>query len=123
MIKYLTYYYKAGTTPFRSLSTLPETEAIQIMKELYVDDAIWGRFNNPVWYIRARGNRTVVTARIYIKRRRPQEKYPIYMVVGRCDLLEKAVPDEQLAKIQIPISCFKEEDVSFTYITVCFHIN
>ena len=41
MIKYLTYYYKAGTIPFRSLSALQETEAIQIMKELYVDDAIW----------------------------------------------------------------------------------
>lgn len=44
MIKYLTHYYKAGTTPFRSLSVLPEKEAIKIMKELYVDNSIFSVF-------------------------------------------------------------------------------
>lgn len=121
MIKYLTYYYKAGTIPFRSLSALQEMEAIQIMKELYVDDAIWGRFSNPVWYIRARKEiEEWLRQEFILKGGCPQEKYPIYMVVGRCELLEKVVPDEQLAKIQIPISCFKEEDVSFTYIDSMF---
>ncbi len=54
MIKHLTYYYGAQTIPFRSLSALPDEEAIKIMNELYVDDQVWGCFKNPDWYIKAR---------------------------------------------------------------------
>lgn len=34
MIDYLTYYYRRGTEPFRSLSALSDEEAIEIMAEL-----------------------------------------------------------------------------------------
>lgn len=121
MIKYLTYYYGAQTIPFRSLSALPDEEAIKIMNELYVDDPVWGRFKNPAWYIQARRQIEQWLRHEFIsKGGRPQEDYPIYMVVGACDMLENAAPDGQLAKIQVPISYFKEEDVSFTYIDSMF---
>ncbi len=121
MIKHLTYYYNAQTVLFRSLSALPEAEAIQIMRELYVDDAIWGRFKNPVWYIQARKQIEKWLRQEFIaKGGRPQDDYPIYMVVGACEMLEKAAPEGQLAKIQIPLSNFKEEDISFTYIDSMF---
>ena len=121
MIEYLTHYYNAGTTPFRSLSVLTEVEAIQIMEELYVDNAIWGRFENPAWYLQARKETELWLRKEFISKGGcPQEEYPIYMILGSCDLLEKNVPEEQIAKVQIPISEFKEEDVSFTYIDSMF---
>src|SRR5690554_3870772 len=98
MIKYLTHYYNAKTIPFRSLSALPEAEAIQIMEELYVDDAIWGRFKDPAWYIRARRETELWLRQEFIlKGGRPEEEYPIYMIIGTCDQLEKAIPYGQLA--------------------------
>lgn len=121
MIEYLTHYYKTGTAPFRSLSALPEAEAIKIMKELYTDDAVWGRFRDPVWYIRARKETESWVRKEFIsKGGRPQEEYPIYMIIGSCDMLEKNNPYEQLSKIQIPISNFTEKDVSFTFIDSMF---
>jgi hypothetical protein len=121
MIKYLTHYYKAGTPPFRSLSALPEAEAIRIMKELYVDNPIWGRFRDPVWYLRARKETEAwVRKEFMAKGGRPQEEYPLYMIVESCASLENNTAGERLDKIQIPISYFREEDVSFTFIDSMF---
>jgi len=121
MIEYLTHYYNAGTTPFRSLSALPEEEAMEIMKKLYVDDAMWGRFKNPAWYLRQRRDTELWLRKEFISKGGcPQGEYPIYMIVGSCEMLEKNTCTETLGKIQIPISFFKEEDVSFTYIDSMF---
>jgi hypothetical protein len=121
MIEYLTYYYSAGTVPFRSLSALPEKEAIQIMKELYTDDAVWGRFKDAFQYLRERREIEQWLRQEFIKKGgRPQKKYPIYMVMGTCEKLENYVPAEKLCKIQIPISQFKEEDISFTFMDSMF---
>ncbi len=54
MIDYLTYYYKRGTEPFRSLSALSDTEAIQIMESLCDDTPFGARFKNPAQYMRDR---------------------------------------------------------------------
>lgn len=117
MIEYLTHYYNTGTVPFRSLSELPEKKAIQVMKELYVDDAVWGRFKEPSRYLRERKETELWVRKEFIsKGGHPQEEYPIYMIMGTCDMLQKYTPVEKLSKIQIPISDFKEEDVSFTFI-------
>lgn len=121
MIEYLTHYYNAGTTPFRSLSALPESEAIQIMNELYIDDAMWGRFKNPARYFRERKETEFWLRTEFIaKGGCPQEEYPIYLIIGSCDMLEKNAPESQLAKIQIPITYFGEKDVSFTFIDSMF---
>lgn len=117
MIEYLSYYYNAGTTPFQSLSALPEMEAIQLMKELYVDDAVWGRFKNPALYLQERKKTELWLRKEFIlKGGCPQEEYPSYLMMGSCDMLEEYTTDVKLVKIQIPISDFKEEDISFTFI-------
>jgi hypothetical protein len=54
MVDYLTYYYKSGTEPFRSLSALPDEEAIKIMEELCDDTPFGARFKDPVQYMRNR---------------------------------------------------------------------
>ncbi len=121
MVEYLTHYYNAETTPFRSLSALAETEAIQIMKELYVNNAMWGRFKDPARYLRERKETELWLRKEFIlKGGCPKEEYPIYMIIGVCDSIEKNMSDEKLAKIQIPILNFKEEDVSFTFIDSMF---
>lgn len=124
MIEYLTHYYNAGTTPFRSLSALPEMEALQIMEKMYEDNPMWGRFKNPAWYFQARKETELWLRKQFISKGGcPQEEYPIYMIIGSCDLLEKNMPDKKLGKIQIPISKFKEVDVSFTYIDSMFSLS
>ena len=120
MIKYLTHYYRAGTTPFRSLSALPEAEAIRIMKELYVDNPIWGRFGSGLVFAGEKETEAWVRKEFMAKGGRPQEEYPVYMIVESCESLEKNTAGERLEKIQIPISYFKEEDVSFTFIDSMF---
>lgn len=120
-MEFLTHYYKAGTTPFRSLSALSEAEAIQIMKSLYVDDAVWGRFNKPTQYLQQRKKTELWLRQEFIlKGGCPKEIYPIYMVLGVCDLLERNMEDAKAAKIQIPLSEFKEDDLSFTFLDSMF---
>jgi hypothetical protein len=121
MIEYLTHFYNAGTVPFRSLSALPEEKAIQIMKELYVDDAVWGRFKDPYRYLRERKEtESWVRKEFILKGGHPQKEYPIYMIMGTCEMLEKYMQNKNLCKTQIPISDFKEDDVSFTFIDSMF---
>ncbi|EOD00233.1 hypothetical protein [Caldisalinibacter kiritimatiensis] len=121
MIKYLTHYYRDGTTPFKSLSALPEKEAIKKMKKLYVDDAMWGRFKDPVWYLRQRKKTELwLREQFILKGGLPKENYPIYAVLGKCEKIEQNMEEQKLAKIQIPLSAFKKEDISFTYIDSMF---
>lgn len=121
MIKYLTHYYKSGTIPFKSLSAMPETEAIKKMNELYVDNALWGRFKDPTWYLRERKKTELWLKEQFIfKGGSPQEDYPIYMVLGKCEQIERNMEEENIAKIRIPLTHFKEEEISFTYIDSMF---
>lgn len=84
---------------------------------MYVDNAIWGRFKNPEWYIRERKEIEVWLRKEFIaKGGIPEENHPIYMVLGKCEELEEIMEEERLAKIVIPISDFREGDLSFTYI-------
>jgi hypothetical protein len=54
MVDFLTYYYLKGTPPFRSLSALPDSEAIELMEALYVKFAgsiLFERFKDPAQYL------------------------------------------------------------------------
>lgn len=117
MIDYLTYYYKLGTEPFRSLSALSDEEAIKIMQELY-DDTVFGeRFQNPIQYLRnRRETEKWVRNEFKIKGGRPQEAYSIPMVLGTSRWMVENSPDPSMhGEIRIPLSVFTEHDVSFTY--------
>jgi hypothetical protein len=116
VIDYLTHYYAAGTEPFRSLSALPDAEALRLMASLYVEGAvIWQRFRDPAAYLRnRRATEEWVRSEFLAKGGRPCQTYPIYMVLGSSGWISR-YGDENTAMMRIPISAFAESDVSFTY--------
>jgi hypothetical protein len=116
----LTHYYRKGTEPFRSLSALPDADALRIMEDLYVEGSvIWERFKDPCEYLQARRQTERWLRSEFIARGgAPQDDYPIYMVVGRPKWIERMADAATLAttaEIQIPLSIFRESDISFTY--------
>jgi hypothetical protein len=116
LIDFLTYYYKLGTEPFRSLSALPDEQAISIMQELCDESLFGARFKDPVQYLRNR-RRTEqwVREEFIAKGGRPREAYPIPMVLGTSKWLVKHAPKPGVhGEIRIPLSVFAEHDVSFT---------
>ncbi len=117
MIDYLTYYYKRGTEPFRSLSALTDEDAILIMQTLCDDTPYGARFKDPVVYMRdRRQTERWVREQFIAKGGRPREMYPIPMVLGSSKWMVKISPDPELhGEIRIPLSVFTEADVSFTY--------
>jgi len=117
LVDYLTHYYIKGTPPFRSLSTLPDDEALKLMTALYEETAFGARFKDPLRYLHNR-QRTErwVRAEFITKGGQPQEPYPIYMVLGSSPWLVKAAPNTpHHGEIRIPLAVFEEGDVSFTY--------
>ncbi|GAK56289.1 hypothetical protein U27_03251 [Candidatus Vecturithrix granuli] len=117
MIDYLTYYYKRGTEPFRSLSALSDEEATKIMGELCDDTPFGIRFKDPVQYMRNRRQAEQwVREKFIAKGGQPRYAYPIPMVLGASEWMVKNSPDPGAhGEIRIPLSVFTEYDVSFTY--------
>ena len=120
MIDYLLHLYKSGTEPFRTLSSLPEDAAIQIMQDLYMEGAIfWERFRQPAQYLRLRKQIEQSIRQAFIdKGGTPREVYPIYMALGRTKWMQNEVDAPTLAttaEIQVPLCLFGERDLSFTY--------
>jgi hypothetical protein len=120
MIDHLIHFYRSGTEPFRTLSMLPEENAIQIMQGLYVEGAVfWERFKDPAQYLQMRKRIEGHVRQAFIaKGGAPPESYPIYMVLGRSKWLRNDLDAATLsttAQVEVPISLFQESDVSFTY--------
>lgn len=121
MIDHLTYYYTRGTPPFRSLSALPPDEAIKIMQDLYIkneESILFERFREPQQYLeRRRQTEQWVREQFIAKGGRPQEAYPISMVLGNSRWVEKHAPGalDTQSDMRIPLSILNEEEVSFTY--------
>lgn len=116
-IDYLTYYYQLGTEPFRSLSALPDSQAIKIMRALCDDTPYGARFKDPARYLRDR-RRTErwVREEFAAKGGRPRESYPIPMVLGSSPWMALQAPDPAAhGEIRLPLSIFTECDLSFTY--------
>ncbi len=117
MVDYLTHYYIKGTPPFRSLSTLPDDEALQLMTALCDETPFGERFKDPLQYLHHRqSTERWVRAEFIAKGGQPQEPYPIYMALGSSPWLVKAAPHTPLhGELRIPLAVFQEGDVSFTY--------
>jgi hypothetical protein len=117
MIDFLTYYYRRGTEPFRSLSALPDEEAIRIMEHLCDNTPFGSRFKDPVQYMHIRRQTEQWVREEFIaKGGRPRELYPIPMVLGASKWMVKISPDPAAhGEIRIPLTVFTEFDVSFTY--------
>jgi hypothetical protein len=116
MIDYLVHYYKLRCGPFRSISLLPDAEAIQIMREL-CDDTIYGeRFKDPEGYLHNRRQTELWTRSAFIaKGGTPYETCPVYMTLGRSPWIENGGQRGDPSPIVVPLSVFDEGDVSFTY--------
>ena len=120
MKNYLTYYYTKGTEPFRSLSALPDDEAIRVMEALYEefhDSILFERFKNPVGYLKERRNTEYwVREAFMMKGGTPQAVYPISMVLGESAWITRHAPDPaRHGELRIPLAIFQESDVSFTF--------
>ena len=120
MIDYLTHYYRIGTEPFRSLSGLPDDEAIQIMKALYgryKENILFERFKAPAQYLHDRRETEGWVRSAFIEKGgRPQDAYPISMVLGSSKWIEDNAPSlDTHGKIHVHLSALSEADVSFTF--------
>jgi hypothetical protein len=117
MADYLTHYYLNETGPFQSLSALSDEKAIKIMEALCDDTPFGERFKYPVRYLRNRRETERWVREGFIARGgKPQESYPIPMVLGSSKwMMENAPNRDGSAEIRIPLTVFTEYDVSFTY--------
>lgn len=116
MIDYLTHYYQKGTPPFRSLSALPDDEAIALMEALYDETVLFMRFKDPAGYLRARRQTEQWVREEFIaKGGRPEASYPVYMVLGSSPWIVRHADPATHGEIRIPLSALTEQDVSFTY--------
>jgi hypothetical protein len=116
VIDYLIHYYKCKGGPFRSISMLPDDEALRIMREL-CDDSIFGeRFKDPEGYLLNRRLTEQWTRSAFIaKGGTPRETCPVYMTLGRSPWIETGAQKDDPFPIMVPLSVFEEGDVSFTY--------
>ena len=120
MIEVLIRYFRKGTRPFRSLSSLPEAQAISIMEALYVPGSIlWQRFRDPKAYLdlRREVERQLFTD-FKAKGGDPKNDCPIYFVVGLPKWAVHAVDSVTMAttdEIRIPASTIDEREISFTF--------
>jgi hypothetical protein len=115
--KFITHYYKKGTVPFRSLSTLPDSIALALMRELSDETVFGARFQDPEGYLRNRKLSEAWLREAFIKKGgKPILNYPIYFVLGVSSWLEEHAPDKDLhSEIRVNLDEFDEVDVSFTY--------
>ncbi len=120
MVDYLVHYYRRGGEPFQSLSDLPDADAIRLMQELYVEGSVfWERFKDPREYLDARRGVEAWLYREFVAQGgAPCTPRPIYLVLGHSRWAESMVDPATLAstaEIEVPLSIFRESEVSFTY--------
>jgi hypothetical protein len=114
---FITHYYRKGTPPFRSLSSLSDNEAVEIMKSLYEETMFGVRFKDPLQYLQnRRRSEEWVRKEFKIKGGAPLLDYPISFVLGESKWLTENSPDKSLhSGIKVLLSDLGEGDVSFTY--------
>lgn len=116
MITFLTHYYRQGDTPFRSLSALSDSDAIQVMESLYVDNPVADRFKEPAQYLHNRRQAEQwVMSEFIAQGGNPKENYPLYAVLGYSQWMEDNLSALELSSVRVPLSVFSHQDISFTY--------
>jgi hypothetical protein len=120
MVDYLLHVYRKGSVPFRTLSVLPEGEALRLMQQLYVEGSVfWERFKEPKGYLDFRKQVELgMRAGFAKKGGKPVDQHPIYLVLGSPKWMQ-AISDlktlETTETIRIPLSLIRRDEVSFTY--------
>ncbi|MEM7532770.1 MAG: hypothetical protein AAF639_11385 [Chloroflexota bacterium] len=113
--EFLTYYYKAGTEPFRTLSTLNDDEFMAVMKDNFPEDRL--SHKAPRRRITERRATEQWLRETFIKQGgKPKLDYPFYMVLGTSNYIEQYDGFEGIYHtVQVPLAEFDSTDVSFTY--------
>ena len=116
MIEYLTHFCIDNKKPFRSLTALPESEAIQIMKSLADESNFGSRFKEPEKYLSDRKNTETWLRNSFIRKGgSPGEQFPVYCIIGKSEWVQKSKPDYiEEQSITIPVDLLSYNDVSFT---------
>jgi hypothetical protein len=120
MYDFLSHFYRRGTRPFRSLTALPEAQAISIMKSLYIEGSVvWERFEDPAGYLAFRKQVEINIRKEFIaKGGRPKDSCPIYLVVGKPKWFSDVADPASLAtieEIEVPLKLLDPCQLSFTY--------
>jgi hypothetical protein len=120
MYDFLSHFYRRGTRPFRSLTALPEAQAISIMKSLYIEGSVvWERFEDPAGYLAFRKQVEHNIRKEFIaKGGRPKDSCPIYLVVGKPKWFSDVADPASLAtteEIEVPLKLLDPSQLSFTY--------
>jgi hypothetical protein len=117
---FLLHVFRRGSQPLRTLSALPDEEALRIMRGLYREGStFWERFQDPAGYLGFRRQVEAAIRNAFIaKGGKPVDAHPVYLVVGRPRWMETAadrVTLETTEMIEVPLSAVTAECVSFTY--------
>lgn len=120
MVDFITHVYKAGSPPFQTLSELPDAQAVALMKSLYCKDSIfWQRFADPLAYLCTRRQLECTLKTEFEKKGgRPKQDSPIYFMLGWPSWAAEMGDAETASsteKIEVPLSIFDKQDISFTY--------
>ena len=106
---YLSYFFRAGQTPFQVLPDLEDAVAEEILKK----DTLW-RADGTYQSHRKRHER-VLREKFVAKGGRPVRSHPIYMILGDSPARPHDLRMEYDFKIVIPLDRFSAEEISFTY--------
>ncbi|WP_310483228.1 hypothetical protein [Chamaesiphon sp. VAR_48_metabat_403] len=112
----LTHYHHQNDRPFQTLSSVSDEEALSIIASLKErTGSVYRRFDNPVEYLSHRRATESWLRNEFIKKGgKPTTEYPQYFVVDKSTWIEEGY-NGQSKTIQIPISAFDADRVSFTY--------
>jgi hypothetical protein len=112
----LTHYHHKNDRPFQTLSSVSDKNALSIIASLKErTGSVYRRFNRPAEYLDCRRETESWLRDEFIKKGgKPIAKYPQYFVVDCSSWIEDGY-NGQSRSIQIPISAFDADRVSFTY--------
>jgi len=112
----LTHYYHKDDYPFQNLSCLSEEEALRAIRGLHDRTGlVYRRFKEPHGYLKQkRETESRLRSEFIHKGGKPASTCPHYFVVEQAIWIEEGY-DGQSNKLQVPISAFSPEYVSFTY--------
>ena len=112
----LTHYHHLNDRPFQTLSSLSDEAALIAISSLQErNGAVYQRFSEPVKYLSQRRETENWLRDEFVKKGgQPSVKYPQYFVIDRSAWIEEGYNGQSKA-VQLPISAFNPDRVSFTY--------
>lgn len=115
-MNYITHYYRVGDRPFKSLSTLSQDKAIEVIQRFNSEEAlVYRRFKNPKKYLEERKTTENWIRHEFIKKGgKPAKGHPHYLVLVESEYIYEGY-NRNCEKIHIPISSIDKAKISFTY--------